>query len=270
MTSKLSDSASTIRPSFYYFRIGIAIVASYLIYITGGQATFNSIDNMVWSRGMNLLTNFFTIYLSLLVTDQVSVLLDLSHPWKTHFTKRFGLQFIWGVLLPTLPALLLVTFYFYLVHIDLLRLSIFAIYLLKIVFTLIVFHLKFVFNSSFELLPRVDSKLGSSPLFEPGAEGNYEEVAYIFRENQRYLASNFENEISVWPETTTASCAYLPPDDFYLIDRDLIINKKAISSVKINPDEMRIRLINGTIIKSESNAAHSDFRRWLENERIID
>lgn len=247
----------------YLFRVILSLVTAYFIIKDDRLNLFNfSITTSIW-----LFISALTIYLLLLIVDQLSIFLDFQFPWHLQWRQRLILQIVGGIFLPVLPGFLGLVIYFQYHDIELMELLYFIGYFEKIGIALAIFNVKFLLTRTPQQLLEKLLNLNVAPIFEPGCATNYKDIAYIFKECGQHLAANFTNDLMIWPEPVADSKPKLPNDDFYFFNEDMIINKRAIATVQMDNQSTTILLLNGlqmTHVFDEQG--YKDFQQWLENE----
>lgn len=211
--------------------------------------------------------NALIIYLLLLIATQFSQWLDFHYPMKSHWRRRSVTQIVYGTTLPIVFGLCCVLLYVYWHKIGLSGVLNFSGYLGKLTLLLLAVNAFDLFlapsNSALDQIRDGDS----AHLFEPGNPTNFNDIALAFRKNGEALVSNFLSEITSWSGSRMKDLHKLAGNDFYALSDDLIVNKRAITSVRMDHRKATILLIGGfEIIHAFENNCCIEFQNWLANE----
>lgn len=93
------------------------------------------------------------------------------------------------------------------------------------------------------------------------------ELAYVYRHEQINFLRQFDGQEWIWEQSLSALEAQLSEQDFFRVNRQLLLNRKAIQSyevlpnrqteISLEPDWEQVALLNKNRL--------AQFRQWLEN-----
>ncbi|RYF25071.1 MAG: hypothetical protein EOO42_04505 [Flavobacteriales bacterium] len=165
----------------------------------------------------------------------ITRILDYQCPWGRSFRMRLPRQLVFGVLLPLPVATSLATLYFALMHKNILETVYFTRYLpilllLFIILNSVLFYY-WVLASRDKKKPREQSK----PKFEVTLPAlDYTQVASFHINSKRYYTRHFNREKEQrWYISLTDTIALVDADQFFMVNRSLIINRSVIEDVTI-------------------------------------
>lgn len=204
------------------------------------------------------------IYFVLLATR----ILDYRHPWQRSIRVRTPLQLYYGVGLAIVFTVMLVAGYYAWYQKSIFKSNFFRRYLFYDVLLILVLNAILFFKHQ-----TAEKKAGKTPKVKlPLApiliNHPLDDIAYFYAQNKRYYLIRLNGERMHWPHTLVATMLSLPIQDFFLVHRSYIVNRKAI--LEAHPIARRIKLklllhLHLTVYVSKEDVVK--FNQWWEEKK---
>lgn len=215
------------------FKIAAALLVANAVILYQEKKPFKLIFTNLGFYIASLVSCIFA-YLIIELVIWLTRYLDYRMPWHTNYSKRLFWQLAVAVVFPVLPLFLAAAIYFNALHINVLHTVYVSRYIPLIVLFLVVLsaYLHLVWEKKHRAKKTPKSLLIQnniqSPLPLPFAE-----IAYLFAANKSCYVVNYFGEKTVWDLTLKQSMSQLPTNRFFQMNRSLIINIKAIDTIKV-------------------------------------
>lgn len=195
---------------------------------------------------------------------QQSILLDKKFPWATRFTKRLNLQILRGLVLPAIFVLLSASIYFAFLGINILDTVYLSRYLFLTLLLLLVLNL---IGVVWQLLMKRRPYIHASKLMHQTMlvqQTEEVDIACIIIENRQCFYYNLIGQRFFWTKTFREAIEALEGEQFFLIRRGILVNRKAITHV--NPDGASLQLtlqfkLDTPLVVSNRNVVN--FKHWF-------
>lgn len=249
----------------YFSKITLAFIAAQLIVLYEEEHSFRAIFSNPYYY-VALLASMGIALVIIQLVFWITRWLDYQFPWSRSYRLRLPRQFIFGLLLPLFPLLLLASAYFAYFEINILHTVYFKRYLQQIVWMLLTLNgLLFYWWSIANKQKGIPKAMLTNLLPAPPTLAQHQDIACIFIEHKNYFAYRFDGEKIIWQDTLANSIALLDAYQFFLVNRSCIINRKAIVAVKVlTSKRTKLELSLEKMAEVEvSQRENSAFKKWL-------
>ena len=191
-----------------------------------------------------------------------SIKLDKKVAWIDNFHRRLQLQLLSGMLLPLLLTVVLATFYFAILQVNILDTVYFRRHLPLIGIFLFVFNLLvLVWHLYFKRRPYLNVSKMMVVERNPGVGAN---IACVYIKDGQCFYYDLKGQYFVWTSTLKDAISQLGGEQFFEVRRGFLLNRTAIADVKPHGTTLKITLFFDfaiPIVVSHRNLA--DFKHWL-------
>ena len=220
---------------------------------------------------LDLVITFICVFIVLEYTDRVTHRLNQQRPWKSDFFRRLILQVFFGVLIPSLLAIVLTWLQYMFIYDQVLTETAFLyvelpfivliIIITNLVYVIIYLYWNTSVQSDDDVLPVLHARKGNQHI-----PVQADEILMIHLKNVPCLIT-CEGKQFILPESLDHYEQELPASSFFRANRQVIISRQACSSYASSHNgKIRVELpLNDQepVIISQRRAAR--FRSWIRN-----
>ena len=252
-------------------RIISAILSAHLIIIWREEFTNKGV--LFTGPYFQLLTiSTLTNYLLIAIVYWMTKWLDHCWPWERSFYRRLCYQSICGMLLPIVPACVLVICYFIYRENSSNDTSYFIGYLQQVILMLAIFNaITLLSGKNSEQVEGIANTMRKY-FFEFIPQRNFSKIAYISLVNQNYFAFSFTNERVSCRNVHVKSIQYAASAEFFLINKTFLVNRAAISGITmVTPGTIKIKLVPVLCLEITLDRRETiRFKKWFVKGRAVD
>ncbi len=273
--------AALNRPLMYndlYFRLAISLLAAHIIVAFGAKQSFFQLLLMYYYY-RSLTLSFFIAFSLINTVYLVTVKLDKHFDWIDNTAKRIGLQFAFGLILPSVAAFLLATLYFALFRIKILDTGYLQFDFPVIVIMLLllnVYYLAFYFYNRWRHAENKATGMSGHKqvqvfTVQKGAKNiplPIDTVSYFYHDGQYNFLRTFDREDFLVSQPLDEVQQHLNDKQFFRANRQMIVNIKACDYFQ-NMDHHKLELFTKPSFKSQvviSQKRASAFKSWMNGK----
>lgn len=212
-----------------------------------------------------LAINSLMAYVLIHVAYKATKWLDCHYPWTRNYRKRTFRQFIGGIIVPLILSMIMASLYFAMYNISILKTVYFSRYFQQIFLMLVILNFYFFYLwHKVHKGKSIPKRFLEGSAIETDLHSLSTQIACIFIEGKNYFALNFNGEKQIWNKSLIKSIDNLPRENFYMIKRSFIINRAAISDLKIvTSKKIKILMVSPlNLVVEVSQRENVGFKKW--------